>query len=250
MGLFGKAFTDLSENVKCLEERTKSDNEKEIKEIIEAQRVIDEILVANSDAIKKLNSELAKVQDETKMVEKKVVEKKGVEKKVVEKKVVEKKVVEKEVVEKKVIENKRKKCRYFDRGYCKYTTKCRFIHPVQNCILYMEGMKCDRKTCEMRHPKVCKWMESKFGCTREDCNYIHVTLACNDENSTPAGVDKLKCVSCKTSWEIREHVVEHMILNRQAIFCLNCDEWVKDKSRVFKEGWSILDVAGNLRYDV
>ena len=32
--------------------------------------------MANSDAIKKLNSEIAKVQDETKVVEKKVVERK------------------------------------------------------------------------------------------------------------------------------------------------------------------------------
>ena len=28
MGLFGKAFTDLSEKIKCLKERTKPDNEK------------------------------------------------------------------------------------------------------------------------------------------------------------------------------------------------------------------------------
>ena len=40
------------------------DNEREMKEIIEAQRVIDEILVANSDAIKKLNGEIAKVQEQ------------------------------------------------------------------------------------------------------------------------------------------------------------------------------------------
>ena len=127
--------------------------------------------MANSDAIKKLNSEIAKVQDETKVVEKKVVEKKGVEKKVVEKK-----VVEKEVAEKKVIKKKRRKCRYFDRGYYKYAEKCRFIHPVQNCRLYFEGMQCDRKTCEMRHPKVCKWMESEFGCTSEDCIYISIYM--------------------------------------------------------------------------
>ena len=62
MRLFGKALKDLSEKVKCLEERTKSDNEREIKEIIKAQRVIEEILVANLDATKKLNGERAKIQ--------------------------------------------------------------------------------------------------------------------------------------------------------------------------------------------
>ena len=64
MGLFSKAFKDLSEKVKSLEERTKCDQEREIKEIIESQRAIDEIIVVNSDAIKKLNFEIAKVQEQ------------------------------------------------------------------------------------------------------------------------------------------------------------------------------------------
>ena len=54
MGLFGKAFKDLSEKVKRLEVKTINDDEKEIKEIIETQKVIDEIIVSNADAIQNL----------------------------------------------------------------------------------------------------------------------------------------------------------------------------------------------------
>ena len=36
----------------------------QIKEIMESQRVVDEILVANTDAIKQLNMELSKVEEE------------------------------------------------------------------------------------------------------------------------------------------------------------------------------------------
>jgi hypothetical protein len=102
--------------------------------------------VANSDAIKKLNSELARVQDETKVVRKKVVEKKDVEKKAVEKK-----VVEKEVAEKKV-------CRYFNRGYCKYKLQCRFVHSQKICEEHLKYGKCGDNSCSDRHPKECKWL--------------------------------------------------------------------------------------------
>ena len=101
MGLFGKAFTDLSEKVKCLEEKTKSNSEREIKEIIEAQRVIDEILVANSDAIKKLNSEIAKVQDEPKVVEKKVVERKVLRRKWLRRKWSRRKLLKRKLLQRK-----------------------------------------------------------------------------------------------------------------------------------------------------
>ena len=49
MGLFGKAFKDLSEKVKKLEVKTIN-----YEEIIETQKVINEIIVSNADALKNL----------------------------------------------------------------------------------------------------------------------------------------------------------------------------------------------------
>ena len=64
MGKFAKSFKDLTERVKTLEDKRMSNDEKEIKEIMESQKVVDEILVANTDAIKQLNMELSKVEEE------------------------------------------------------------------------------------------------------------------------------------------------------------------------------------------
>ena len=63
MGKFAKAIKDLTERVKVIEEKRTEDEDKDIKEIVETQRVIDEILVSNSDAIKRLNRELLKAQE-------------------------------------------------------------------------------------------------------------------------------------------------------------------------------------------
>ena len=46
-----------------VEDKQKDDGDKEIKEIVETQRVIDEILVSNADAIKRLNKEMLTVQE-------------------------------------------------------------------------------------------------------------------------------------------------------------------------------------------
>ena len=47
MGKFAKAIKDLTERVKVIEEKRTEDEDKDIKEIVETQRVIDEILVSN-----------------------------------------------------------------------------------------------------------------------------------------------------------------------------------------------------------
>jgi hypothetical protein len=50
MRLFGKAFKDLTDKVKALEEKEKSDDNKEIREIIETKRIIDELILGNAYA--------------------------------------------------------------------------------------------------------------------------------------------------------------------------------------------------------
>ena len=61
IGKFAKALKDLTERVKVVEDKQKDDQDKEIKEIVETQRIIGEILVSNADAIKRLNKELLTV---------------------------------------------------------------------------------------------------------------------------------------------------------------------------------------------
>ena len=52
----------------------------------------------------------------------------------------------------------RKKCRYFNSGYCKFT-KCCYTHPKVICKNYLDTLKCEQRECPDRHPKICKWLQ-------------------------------------------------------------------------------------------
>ena len=154
-------------------------------------------------------------------------------------------------------QKKPKKCRYFDRGYCKYKTKCRFTHMLGLCSQYLQIGKCERKECDQRHPKSCKWDKGNSACKRGiDCMYLHGNTAGEEadnyyhhEQNGNAG-QQFKCVGCKHSWEERKNVKSHIILNMEVFFCLNCDDWIQEKAAVFNDGWTMFDETGALRYDI
>ena len=81
---------------------------------------------------------------------------------------------------------------------------------------------------------------------------MHVTLARDDGKVVDEEMDDhgYKCVGCHSSWTDQMCVVDHIVRNQKVYFCLNCDDWVRDKSRVLEESWSLFDDKGNLRYDV
>ena len=130
----------LKVSVEALEKRLDENENKEIKEIKDAQVVIEEILRENLYAIKRVDKELHSLgarKTNSKENKKEPDDKKD------------------EEVEKKPA----KKCRYYNRGFCKYTNKgCRFSHPRVICKEYLETRKCESKECDARHPKNCKWI--------------------------------------------------------------------------------------------
>ena len=78
--------------------------------------------------------------------------------------------------EQKVKMEQVRKCGYFNKGHCKFTTKCRFTHPEEICAEYARTGACGVKTCSDRHPRVCKWLNTNEGCRwGEICNYLHVS---------------------------------------------------------------------------
>ena len=244
MGLFGKAFKDMTERVKALEENAKVDDRKEIKDdvnkkdeiesILEKQKLIDKAIAANTDTICKIDEELLDMGKRTKFDKDKVAQRKE----------------ENEVKEisDKVKNKKIKKCRYYNRGYCKYKSKCRYNHPKDVCKEYLENKNCEKHDCCDRHPRHCKWHGSEVGCNRQvECEYLHVTMVDDDDE---VNSHKYKFVSCKNTRQNRSCIVEHIIQNTKMFFCLNCDEWVKKKTQVLDEGWTLLDEAGNLKYDL
>ena len=62
MGGVDQMLKDLKNSVKVLEKRLDDKEDKEIKEIIDAQAIIEDILVANDDAIKQMDKEIEEVR--------------------------------------------------------------------------------------------------------------------------------------------------------------------------------------------
>ena len=61
-------------------------------------------------------------------------------------------------------------------------------------------------------------------------------------------VASFECAGCKYAWSDVTCVVKHSVQNMEIYFCLNCDDWIVDKSVVLQPGWSLFDLAGNLRH--
>ena len=186
---------------------------------------------ANSDAIKRIDKEMQEISAKQHVKE------------------TESDTIEKEVSDDDVKTTKRKRCRYFNRGFCKYKNKCRFVHPNKICNIYLKNQTCNEKSCSDRHPKLCKWIKSFGGCKRTECDYLH---NCDQEQNMTnnEAADNFKCEGCKYTWEEKSCVVEHVIENMKVFFCLNCDDWIQHKANVFNPGWTLFDEEGYLRHGI
>ena len=221
MGLIVKAFKEFKVSMDALEKKVDKHQEEEIQELIKTQKMLNDIVVSNSEAIKSIDSEI-------KMLEAAKVESK-----------------KEEDITKAL---KAKKCKYFDRGYCKYKFECKFVHHGEICKTYLEGKKCNDKNCKNRHPKVCKWW-LRGECGRNNCEYLHVTLVHDDDKQKDTH-KYFPCHGCKNCYDDRTSVVQHVIQNRRIFLCLNCDSWIGKKDQIMTPGWSIFDNNGDLRRDV
>jgi hypothetical protein len=102
--------------VDALEKRVPIEENKEIKDIMEEQKAVDKVMVAYTDAIKQIEREIKQIiKNKCDTKTNKAGDKPDEE--------------AKDTVNKA----KRKKCRYFDKGFCKYNNKCRFLHPDNIC---------------------------------------------------------------------------------------------------------------------
>ena len=140
MGQILVTVRDLKNSVDAMKKEDKTKANKEIKEIMDAQKIVGGVIDANKDAIKRIDEEIKQI------VENKLAGKTN-----------NNNDKAKELVEENGINDKnRKKCRYYDRGFCKYNKKCRFLDPEGICQQYLKTFKCSVKECCQRHPKVCR----------------------------------------------------------------------------------------------
>ena len=109
--------------------------------------------------------------------------------------------------------NYEKKCRYEDKGYCKYKSNCKFYHPGQICEKFLRDGKCESgQTCNNRHPRKCRYWKGGEGCNRQQaCKYLHD----QGDNYKPmaSDADNVDKHSEKTFMETDENVVENNNIN-------------------------------------
>ena len=80
--------------------------------------------------------------------------------------------VTKNTVEKHNNSNKRKVCKYWNRGFCKHDN-CPFAHDIEDCQKHIDGQHCNETICHKRHRKTCRYWNHK-GCERKgQCAYLH-----------------------------------------------------------------------------
>ena len=100
---------------------------------MDSQAAIDKIIVANSEAIKRIDTEiqiLVAAKDRTDVNND----------------------VHNTDFGDGYVKKKQKKCKFYNRGFCKYKRKgCRFLHLQQICKEYLEKLKCVNKDCGDRH---------------------------------------------------------------------------------------------------
>ena len=89
---------------------------KEINEVIDAQPIIKEILVANTDAIKRMYKEIKNIYKNKNLDNE-----------------------SKETPEEIIQTDKTKKCKFFNKGHFKYKLKSMFLHSEYN---YLEVINC------------------------------------------------------------------------------------------------------------
>ena len=77
-------------------------------------------------------------------------------------------------------------CKHNQSGYCKHGTLCHKRHENEICP---KNNICNNISCEMRHPKRCKYFEINNRCKFENCAYAHN----KDENQAKIEASETKC---------------------------------------------------------
>ena len=186
------AVQNLNVRLEALEEKIDDDKMKDLKDILEGQSMLDEIVVKNSDDIvllvklKEVNDVKIKVfQQKIDLLDKEILNRDEELKKLIQHKI---KTNEEHGQNESII------CRYHNKGYCRRKSWCTFKHSPNICEIFLKDGNCPDKDCASRHPNNCKYKED--GCYRGDsCAYNHSESDSNlfknnnDKNEEPRSND-------------------------------------------------------------
>ena len=193
----------INERISTIEEEMEhNNNSKEVKEIIKLQPIMDEIIVANSDAIKNIKSEVKNIKQNKKDNEKTYTK------------------LEKITSNDQV---KGIKCKYNNRGYCRNKQQCKYLHSNIVCEKHIKGEVCENNHCSLRHPRKCLFFRMKSGCRfGVSCQYVHEN---NDKDKSEQ--IKFQCVACKYILNDKSDIVEHTENEKTYYSCSHCDKYAK-----------------------
>ena len=191
-----EAVKNLNVGFEAIERAIDLEKLKDVEEIIDSQEIIDELVVKMSDDIK--------ILQESKNINLLTIEKMDSEITMIKDK-------EREILE-SIRDSARGnedgkglvgKCRYWDRGYCKFRNRCKFVHPPEICEIFLQGGKCDGESCYKRHPSSC-WFWKGYGCIKGKlCAYLHIEAEQN--------INCRKCDRC-------------FILTNKTYYCEFCEK--------------------------
>lgn len=159
-----EAVKNLNERLEKMEEKLDDQKCDEFKEILNSQRMIDEIIVKNSDDIALLMKDKAmNGQNIIKETMKKVVE---------DIQNIDKKIQLLDMKEKESLDRVRK-CSYYNKGFCKLQKECPFYHPETLCSQFESEGICLKTICRDRHQRPCRYWRRGECFRGETCEFSH-----------------------------------------------------------------------------
>ena len=130
-----------------------------------------------------------------------------------------------------------RKCRYYDRGFCKYGDSCENHHSENMCSNFLKDGKCMTNACLMRHPKNCHyWMKNEDGCRFEkNCQYLHKIekkFKRFTNEVSHSKVQRFSCTECnfitnkKSEFDIHDEK-----MHKECTKCDQCDYQATNKEK-------------------
>ena len=67
-----------------------------------------------------------------------------------------------------------KRCKWWNRGFCRERDRCSYNHQIGDCQKHLNGGCTQRGCTTLRHRKLCRYFKTSSGCHRkESCQYLH-----------------------------------------------------------------------------
>lgn len=172
-----EAIKNLNERLEVIEERISDEHYNDVKDILESQLMIDELIVKNSDeigVIKKIKEDNASA---IKVLESKIEN------------------IDKEIMvlgknEEKTEPEVQKKCSYYDKGFCRQKDSCKFYHPEKSCGDFRKDGICQKSFCRDRHPKMCRYWKRGFCFRGDSCCFTHTKKEDASNDKADFNIDK------------------------------------------------------------